>query len=110
MFSRSAMSFTGGGSTVDRERPTGRSGCVTTPTTSKPSPISARSGGAANSGVPQKSTRIHSSSSRWWCAATSAGVSRRMSPGYFSFSFVHLASALRRLSTLRWSMNSVPCR
>ncbi len=65
MFSRSAISFTGGASTFERERPTGRSGCVTTPTTSKPSPISARSAGVANSGVPQKSTRTHSSSSRW---------------------------------------------
>src|SRR3954468_16978796 len=42
---------------ISRERPCGLSGCVTTPTTSKPSPRSARSGGVANSGVPQKRTR-----------------------------------------------------
>src|SRR5687768_3048006 len=40
----------------ERDRPLGRSGCVTTPTTSNPSPSNARSGGAANSGVPQKRT------------------------------------------------------
>src|SRR5689334_14045128 len=46
----------GDGTSDDRDRPRGRSGCVTTPTTSNPSPSSARNGGAANSGVPQKRT------------------------------------------------------
>ena len=65
--SSSAICLTGGASSFERERPTGLSGCVTTPTTSKPSPISARSGGTANSGVPQKSTRTQSSSSGCSC-------------------------------------------
>src|SRR5438132_1374372 len=55
--SASAASFTGGGTAVERERPCGLSGCVTTATTSKPSPSSASSGGTANSGVPKKTTR-----------------------------------------------------
>src|SRR5688572_20778617 len=53
-----ATTFTGGGTVVLRCRPCGRSGCVTTPTTSTPSPNSARSGGVAKSGVPQKRTRM----------------------------------------------------
>ena len=57
MPSASATCFTGDGCNVDRDRPTGLSGCVTTPTTSKPSPMSARKGAVANSGVPQNSTR-----------------------------------------------------
>jgi hypothetical protein len=60
-----AIAFIGEGTSVERERPCGLSGCVTTATTSNPSPISARSGGVANSGVPQKTTRSYSSSSRW---------------------------------------------
>src|SRR5258708_39804804 len=57
MHCATATSLTGGAFTEDRVRPTGLSGCVTTPTTSKPSPMSARRGAVANSGVPQKSTR-----------------------------------------------------
>src|SRR5690606_4666879 len=48
-----ATSRTGEGA-MRRPRPAGRSGCVTTPTMSKPSSESARSEGTANSGVPQK--------------------------------------------------------
>src|SRR5687767_14681033 len=55
--SATATVFTADARTAERERPTGLSGCVTTATTSNPSPISARSGAVANSGVPQKSTR-----------------------------------------------------
>jgi hypothetical protein len=51
MSSSSATILTGDGSSVDRERPRGRSGCVTTPTTSYPSPISARRGGVAKFAV-----------------------------------------------------------
>src|SRR5262245_23813707 len=54
--SSSAICLIGDGTSDERERPCGRSGWVTTPTTSNPSPNSARSGGAANSGVPQKRT------------------------------------------------------
>src|SRR5829696_6241157 len=57
MPSSRATRFTAGSSSDERERPTGLSGCVTTATTSNPSPSSARSGAVANSGVPQKSTR-----------------------------------------------------
>src|SRR5688572_3732538 len=56
--SSSATTFTGGGTVVLRCRPCGLSGCVTTATTSQPSPNNARSGGVANSGVPQKRTRM----------------------------------------------------
>src|SRR6266571_1209853 len=59
--SDSAATFTGGGISVARERPCGASGCVTTATTSNPSPTSARSEGTANSGVPKNATRIYSS-------------------------------------------------
>src|SRR4051794_380555 len=52
-----ATSFTADARRLERERPTGLSGCVTTAATSNPSPSSARSGAVANSGVPQKSTR-----------------------------------------------------
>src|SRR6185436_19609737 len=55
--SLSATSFTADARSSERERPTGLSGCVTTATTSNPSPSSARSGAVANSGVPQKSMR-----------------------------------------------------
>src|SRR6185437_3960972 len=55
--SASATSFTGDGTSVDRDRPCARSGCVTTPTTSNPSPTSALSEGTANVDVPQKRTR-----------------------------------------------------
>src|SRR5690606_24170649 len=58
MPSCSATRFTGLGSRVERERPRGRSGWVTTPATSKPSPSRASSAGVANSGVPQKTIRI----------------------------------------------------
>src|SRR3982750_2959514 len=57
MPSASATCFTGDDSSLDRDRPTGLSGWVTTPTTSNPSPSRARRGAVANSGVPQKSTR-----------------------------------------------------
>src|SRR5712691_4964897 len=52
-----AAVFTGDGTSVERERPCGLSGRVTTEATSKPSPSSASSGGTANSGVPKKTTR-----------------------------------------------------
>lgn len=39
------------------DRPAGRSGCVSTPTTACALPTSAASGGTANSGVPAKATR-----------------------------------------------------
>src|SRR5437763_2241368 len=57
MASATATSFTADALSVERERPPGLSGCVTTAATSNPSPSSARSGAVANSGVPQKSTR-----------------------------------------------------
>src|SRR5258708_39577534 len=57
MPSATATSLTAGAFTEDRVRPTGLSGCVTTPPTSNPSPMSARRGAVANSGVPQKTTR-----------------------------------------------------
>src|SRR5690606_27880339 len=53
--SSGVTALTGGGWSV-RPGPAGRSGCVTTPTTSCPSPIRARSDGIAKSGVPQNST------------------------------------------------------
>jgi len=53
--------FTGGGTAVERDRPWGLSGCVTTATTSNPSPSRASSEGTANSGVPKKTTRTQSS-------------------------------------------------
>src|SRR5688500_1110030 len=53
-----AIRLMGDATSDERERPRGRSGCVTTPATSNPSPMSARRGGAANSGVPQKRIRI----------------------------------------------------
>src|SRR6266850_6393964 len=52
-----AATFTGGGTSWERERPCAASGCVMTATTSNPSPTSARSEGTANSGVPKKATR-----------------------------------------------------
>src|SRR5688572_21044290 len=52
-----AISLIGDGTSVERERPRGRSGCVTTAQTSNPSPTSARSDGAAKADVPQKRTR-----------------------------------------------------
>ena len=55
--SSSAATFTGEGTRVDRERPCGLSGRVTTAATSNPSPNSASSDGTANSGVPKKTTR-----------------------------------------------------
>src|SRR5258705_3091993 len=57
MVSATATCFTCDACILERERPTGLSGCVTAAATSKPSPSSARSGAVANSGVPQKSTR-----------------------------------------------------
>src|SRR5215204_3165235 len=56
--SSSAICLIDDATRAERERPCGRSGCVTTPMTSNPSPSKARSGGAANSGVPQKRTLI----------------------------------------------------
>src|ERR1017187_4559280 len=50
-----ATSFTGGAVSC-RERPTGRSGCVTTRATSWPAASKACSVGAANCGVPQKTS------------------------------------------------------
>ena len=67
--SASATCFTGDGSSCERLRPRGRSGCVTTPTTSKPSPSRARSGGVAKSGVPQKRMRIRRARALPRCAA-----------------------------------------
>ena len=58
MPARSASALTGGGTRVLRERPWGRSGWVTTPTTWYRSPSSARSEGTANCGVPKKTIRI----------------------------------------------------
>src|SRR5690349_1871257 len=55
--SATAISLIGGATSVERERPTGRSGCVTSAATSKPSPINAESEGQANVNVPQKRTR-----------------------------------------------------
>src|SRR6185437_4182556 len=55
--SPTATSLIGEGTSEDRERPCARSGCVTTPTTSNPSPNSALSDGTANVDVPQKRTR-----------------------------------------------------
>jgi methionyl-tRNA formyltransferase len=48
----SLRALLGDGVAVERWRPVGRSGRVTTPTTSKPSPSRARSDGTAKSGVP----------------------------------------------------------
>ena len=53
-----------GGTMVDRVRPRGLSVCVTTATTSNPSPMSARSEGAAKSGVPKKAIFMTRTSSR----------------------------------------------
>src|SRR6188474_2349695 len=55
-----AASLTGGGMSTERERPWGRSGWVTTPSTSMPSATRARSDGTANAGVPKYTTRIGS--------------------------------------------------
>ena len=65
---------------------------MTTPTTSNPSPISARSGGAAKSGVPQKSTRTLELLVRMLVIAR-VGSSLELSnePGYLSLSFAHFA-------------------
>ena len=57
--SAAATRFTGGGSRIERDRPMARSGCVTTPTTSNPSPR-ARAAAARSQGCP-KAPRTHSS-------------------------------------------------
>ncbi len=66
-----ATSLTGEATTRERERPWGRSGWVTTLTTSKPSSSRARRLGTANSGVPKKTMRISAS-------PAGAGLTSRM--------------------------------
>jgi len=85
---------------ISRDLPCGLSGCVTTPTTSKPSPTSARNAGAANSGVPQNATRTYISVSRW-CAPFTSVRTLLIKPGYFPFVFSHVAIAALRFSGLR---------
>ena len=81
------------------------------------SPSSARSGGTAKSGVPQnrmRTVRLGGGRQPAEAASRSGGRSptgnTRSNFGYFDFSSSHSRIAARRLSRLRRSVNSLPCR
>src|SRR2546422_498001 len=101
--SASAAVLTGVGTTVERERPWGLSGCVTTATTSNPSPSKAWREGTANSGVPKKTTRTQSS-------PAGSGVTSFTYPDWPLRDFFHLASSSPRFTALKWSRKRTPSR
>src|SRR6058998_3498787 len=87
----------------ERERPWGLSGCVTTATTSNPSPSRASREGTANSGVPKKTTRTQSS-------PAGSGVTSFTYPDCPLRDFFHLARSSPRFTALKWSRKSTPSR
>ena len=92
--SASAATLTGGGISVDRERPCAASGWVATATTSNPSPTRARNEGTANSGVPKNATRTYSS-------PAGSGVTSLRYPVCPLRDFFHLDSNRLRFTALR---------
>src|SRR5882762_8514395 len=93
-----AAVLTGVGTAVERERPWGLSGCVTTATTSNPSPSKAWREGTANSGVPKKTTRTQSS-------PAGSGVTSFTYPDWPLRDFFHLASSSPRFTALKCREN-----